>query len=185
MPHGRTGRAFTLIELVLVVSIIGIVVAISVPNFIRSTRGSRLRTAARSVVMAGRYARSMAVLQQKEMRLIFDLDTGVVSVSGDLTRKLDKVRIDYVETKGSARSPFVTMADEELGEHDDFVAIGKTDAPETDENTRRTDGKIAIRYRTNGRCTPYTVRIVDDSELAVEIDVDALSSARTSQMDPA
>lgn len=183
MRRSRTRHGFTLIEVILVISIIGIVVVITVPNFIRSTRGNRLRTAARSVVMAGRYARSMAVLQQREIKLVFDLDSGVIAVGDELKRKLDKVRIEYVETKGSIRSPFAVTTDEPIDPLAGFQAVEEPDAPELDENTRRTDGKIAIRYRTNGRCTPYVIRIVDDANLAVEVSVDTLSSAKTTRTD--
>jgi len=167
----------------MVVFIMGIVIVIAVPNFVRASHGNRLTTAARSIVMAGRYARSMAVLQQKEMRLVFDIDAGVVSVGTEVKRVLDKVRIEYVETKGSIRNPFATTADEPIGLEVGFQAIDEPEAPNLDENTRRTDGKMAIRYRTNGRCTPYVVRIIDEAGLSVEISVDTLSSAKTSRED--
>lgn len=183
MRYARKRRGFTLIELVMVISIIGIVVVIAVPNFVRSTRGNRLRTAARSVVMAGRYARSMAVLQQKEVKLVFDLDSGVISVGTDIRRELDKVHIEYVETKGSIRSPFATAADEAAGPAMGFQSIDEAEAPDTDENVRCTQGKIAIRYRTNGRCTPYEVKITDESDLSIEVSVDTLSSAKTTRTD--
>ena len=181
MRGWRTKLGFTLIELVLVISIIGIVVVIAVPNYVRSTRSSRLSTAARSVVMAGRYARSMAVLQQKEIRLVFDLDSGVISIAGDLKRELDKVRIESIETKGSIGSPFATAADTGPGFGEGFQAAAGARAPDLDENTRRTEGRLTIRYRTNGRCTPYVVRIVNDVGQAVEISVDTLSSAKTTR----
>ena len=72
---------FTLIELLLVLVIMGIIAAVTVPSVARSMRGNRLRSAARTVVMAGRYARSMAVLHQHEMKVSFDLARGIVWIT--------------------------------------------------------------------------------------------------------
>lgn len=92
-------RAFTVIELLLVVVIIGMMTAIAIPNFVKSLHGNRLRTAARTVVSAGRYARSMAVLRQRVVELRFDLEKQTVSVL-DTRRELDRVRLASVELGG-------------------------------------------------------------------------------------
>jgi len=89
-------RAFTIIELLLVIVIIGIITAITIPNFIKSIRGNRLRAAGRTVVSAGRYARSMAVLQQRAVDLRFDLEAHTITVL-DMKRRLDRVRVAVVE----------------------------------------------------------------------------------------
>ncbi len=162
--HRRSG--FTLIEVLLVIAIMAIVTAVTMPTFVSSIRGNRLRTAARMVTMAGRYARSMAVLRQEEVVLEFNLSAGtfavhplaasmvsnrVVSAAGDpdsITRKLERVRLLSVElTEGSA--------------------------PEIAEGT------CIVTYRSNGLCTPYRVVIRDEQGAAVAIEVDALSTATT------
>ena len=91
---------FTLVEVMLVVAIIGIVSVVTFPSIARSIPEIRLRAAVRTVVKAGRYARSMAVLKQKEMKVTFNLESAEVLVGKDLTRKLDMVRIDQVKIDG-------------------------------------------------------------------------------------
>jgi len=162
----RRRRGFTLIEVLLVIAIMAIVAAVTLPTFVSSIRGNRLRTAARMVTMAGRYARSMAVLRQQEMVLEFNVSAGtfgvhpaaaamasnrVVSAQGDpdsVTRALERVKLVSVElTEGNA--------------------------PEV------ADGVCAVVYRSNGLCTPYRVIIRDEQGAAVAIEVDALSTATT------
>ncbi|MCK5850850.1 MAG: prepilin-type N-terminal cleavage/methylation domain-containing protein [Kiritimatiellae bacterium] len=173
MRSERNG--FTMIELMLVVAIIGIVTTITVPNLIRSSRGNRLRMAARSIVMAGRYARSMAVMNGKDLSLVFDIGAGEVSVPGEMKRKLDKVRIEHVELMGGARNPFAISS----GEHGSvFDALGLA-TDKDNEDSMRTEGKIVIVYRNNGRCDPYNIRIVDENDQAIEIHVDMLASVKT------
>jgi type IV fimbrial biogenesis protein FimT len=94
------GRAFTLIEVLLVMAILGVVAAVTTPYMVRSIRGNRLRTAARDVVMAGRYARSMAVVRQQEMTLTFNIDAAGFSIADELSRTLDRVAIEHVRVAG-------------------------------------------------------------------------------------
>lgn len=111
--HATPGRAparraagFTLMELMLVVAIIGVVVAITMPMMAKSIRGNRVRMAVRSVVSAGRYARTMAILKQRETVLALDLAGGRVTVEGEdtITRTLDGVAITAVEDGSGKRT---------------------------------------------------------------------------------
>ena len=73
-------RAFTLLELVMVVAILAIVAIIVVPNVAGVTGGARSAMALRSLVQMGRYARSMALLNQTPVELVLDLDGRRLSV---------------------------------------------------------------------------------------------------------
>ena len=64
-PSGGALRdGFTLIEVLLVLAIMGILCVIALPNFFSAVKEHRLRGATRSVMSAGRYATSLAVISQ-------------------------------------------------------------------------------------------------------------------------
>jgi type II secretion system protein H len=147
---------FTLIELILVLVILGVVTAVTVPAVVSSIRGNRLRVASRTVIRMGRYARSMAVLKQQPMVVKFDITKGQVGAiskgeSGEnLIRKLDRVAIREIRLTGQDKV---------------------------------TEGSCEIIYQSNGRCKPYEIVLVDEFDTVVTIEVDALSSPKTSGED--
>lgn len=149
--HTFKGRAFTLVELLMVIAIMAVVTAITIPSFVTSMRGSRLRTSVRTVVKIGRYSRSLAVLKQIPMTVSFDLDSGMVSSEGgdgkdNISRSLDRVKLVSLETIGEDKC---------------------------------TEGIYKVVYQTNGRCKPYTIVIADQDGTSAKIHVDALASAST------
>lgn len=72
--------AFTLLELLLVVALLGILAAVVVPAVGGMLSGGSLRTGARELAAIGRYAHSMALLNQTPVDLSVDLDSGTVRV---------------------------------------------------------------------------------------------------------
>jgi len=147
----RFHTGFTLVELMLVLTIIGIVVAVGVPSMAKSIRGNRLRVAAATVVKAGKYARSMAIMRQQEVRLAFHTGDGRIEVSGlgdaGINRKLDGVKISRIESDGVAPGP--------------------------------EDKSVSVAYSRIGRCTPYVVTLADERSTTITINVDAFAGATT------
>jgi prepilin-type N-terminal cleavage/methylation domain-containing protein len=174
--------AFTLVEMLLVLAIIGIVTAVAMPTFVQSLRGNRLRAAARTVAAAGRYARSMAVMRQEETVMALDLDSGSVAVNvpGAAPPASDAVE---QPPSGPAAEPAGGEDNRGSGAWSggisrklDRVRITEVTS-ESMENSRR-DGIVSVIYRTNGTCTPYSVRIEDSEGDILLVSVDALSSAK-------
>ncbi len=198
MPHSsyaprrhRGHFGFTLVEMLLVIVIIAIATAVSMPSFVKSMRGNRRRTAARTVIAAGRYARSMAVLHQRAMAITFDLDAGSLSVAAVRHKvKADDADADEDGAREEGPSPLDTFAsgrDERpapaaAGVADtlervlDQITISYVDIA---EGERCMEGSCVVVYQTNGRCAPYEVRLVDDTDVGLVIKVDALASALT------
>ena len=179
-------RAFTLIEMLLVIIIIGIISAIAAPQFAKSMRGNRLRSAARSVVGAGRYARSMAVIHQRPMVITFDLESSTLVVEQETHSKQPVVEEEGEDVEVSAldesfdlkdeRQAVATDAADSLERKLDNVSISYI---QIDGEDSRDDGIARVVYESNGRCIPYEVRLVDADERALIIKVDALASAIT------
>jgi type II secretion system protein H len=182
-PHRRQG--FTLIEVVLVIAIIGIVSALTLPAMVGSIKGNRLKTASRSVVAAGKYARSLAVMRQQEMLLGLDLDRGEITVhsysySGPETAYQPVVIEDQEDVdsafpeKSDSLAPAggVTIHEAELVRNLDRVDI---QVVEIDNKHFFDQGQCKIIYFPNGQCEPYSVRLVDSSGAVMIIRVDHLS----------
>jgi prepilin-type N-terminal cleavage/methylation domain-containing protein len=188
----RSRTAFTLVELLLVVAIIGITSIISIPYMVRSIQGNRLRTSVRTVVMAGRYARSMSLLRQQELSLTFDLANASLSVqplSGATAPpptprpSSDEPPPASPEKSADEPPPPQFSGDENypIGIHRalDQVTIEWIEV----DGEHQTEGTATIHYFTNGRCQPYSLRIVDARGVANRIIVDSLSKARTEEED--
>ena len=190
----KSHRAFTLIELLLVLAIIGVIAAVTVPNIARSMRGSRRRTASRIVVMAGRYARSMAILQQKDVTLSFNVENASVSVALAGNKQPKDTKEDEKDNEESDVSALGLYEETSLdSDEPDTPALSSAGLPpierklehisivsvEVDGEGEQENGDYAITYFSNGRCYPYNVELADGDGGIISIEVDAFGSAKT------
>ena len=73
-------RGFTLVELLIVIVIIAVIMTMIGPSFTAGSDVARVKTASRGVMQMSRYARTMALLHQTPLELVFTSD-GKLSVS--------------------------------------------------------------------------------------------------------
>ena len=192
----RTGRrrsnsrfaGFTLIEMMLIVVIMLLASAMAIPSFVRSYRGAKLRTAARTVVMVHRHARSMAVLGQKEVGVLFDIvrqQVEVVSVASGVSAGDKSMFLEQSPEReaASAIQAGEKPADEVPAAKPSVVSELtrklpdgiKIDSFESEKVDQEVDGIYWITYSANGMSDPYTIRLVDDNGKAAVVEVDPIS----------
>lgn len=179
---GRRRRAFTLVEVILVVAIIMIASSMAVPAFFRSFQAANIRTAARMVVTAGKYARNMAVLQQRQISVFFDTETGeirIVALERAGGPHLDAF-LDAHRGRGRDEERYTTevLRTQALPE---YVRIDQFNAP---SRAQHVDGIYWVNYFPSGVSDSYSLRITDEQRnRSVMIEVDHLSGATATRYD--
>lgn len=194
LPPRPRCRAFTLVEVLLVLAIMGIMTLVSMPYLVKSIRGNRLRVATATVVQAGRYARSMALLGQQEVRLTFDINEAAIRIEprrdsprpGGAAESAPAPEVGV----GSEPAPVAgTDSNEAPARVSPLMSVSRRldavriDYVEVGNQGRESTGTVTIVYRSNGRCTPYEVRVVDEFDSATLTRVDALSTPNTERDD--
>ncbi len=219
-PRRLVSRAaFTLLELLLVIVILGIVTAVVVPQFGAAMTGGQLRVAARAVVQASRYARTMALLHQLETDLVLDLQQGRVRVvaapvSGEhrsVGADMDNAGLLAAgllgETAASGETPTVapaadtlagmgvvvttnraTLAAQSLSDEiqSEFVCEGNTFAflgytEDSAAVSPQEEGQVRIRFRSNGTCRPFRVRVQTSEADWLDIAIDITGAAQVGE----
>ena len=71
-PPLRRKQAFSFVEVILVVIILGVACAISLPNLSRAYHDLLLENEAETLLVVIRYAQSRSIMKQKNCRLFFD-----------------------------------------------------------------------------------------------------------------
>lgn len=165
-------RGFSLIEIILVVFIIGLVSAFSIPSFVRSFQGAKLRTSARSVVMAHRFARSVAVLQQKPVAVYFYTEQ----------QKIEVVSLSPEGRSGASDIP----AEQEVESYDVKVELEKyLEAGvrilefEFDQDGQSDREAHWVNYFPSGMSDAYAIRLMDEQDKTAMIRVNPLSGKAT------
>lgn len=112
MKRVSNNRGITLVELMVIVTIIGIVSAMAFPDFTQAINSLRFKGAARDIVSTMRLARSNAISQKQPYGVYFDQDTMT------MTSFLDVVN----PTNNAFESGDSVLVVDTLP--DDFVALG-------------------------------------------------------------
>ena len=170
--RNRFMRAFTIIELLLVVAILGIMAAVLVPRLGGLMQSGQAATSARSVALLGRYARTMALANQMGVELVLDLDAAVIRTEG----------VSMISAGvGVASQMAEEVREERKLENVQLAFAGYLDRADG-VMEREESGTVRIRYRANGTCRPYRLEVRGkDQDMAYRIDVDMVGLPKIEQ----
>lgn len=229
--EGRRKSGFTLVELLIVIVILGVMAAMIGPTFTTGSAIARTKTASRGVIQLSRYARTMALLHQTPVELVYTSD-GTLRVE-----QVGSVGESIVSAKAFASTNAEEMAEAPVAEEEVFAAkekaggaeqqgggasyvmadlnmektfdgvafifkgysdsmddghsrkVGKglkaRSKPEPEESENEGDKSFRVRYKSNGTCRPYGVRVTSGGEetFALTVNIDVLGSAKVEEED--
>lgn len=172
--------SFTLVEMLLVLAIMGIITAITIPRLGGVLKGSRLKSASRTVIRLGRYARSMAVLHQIPAVVVFDMDSGEIAVTvaklntSSHQQQNDAIYKPMIENNGFD----VEEEKRDWGMKVKLDSVRIASVAYGDDGKNVETGKCSIVYETNGQCVPYSVKLENGDGRTAVIDFDFISTAK-------
>jgi prepilin-type N-terminal cleavage/methylation domain-containing protein len=140
----RSGGGFTLIELSIAVFIIAIIMAVSVPSFVRSYNSAVLSETGRTVITACELARLNAVLHQRKVVFHTDLDKQMIWLTQALGSDATGMT-DSVEPQDSLLKKI------EISSRIGLVSAQLADQPPQQKGT------VEAIFYPNGTCDGFTV----------------------------
>ncbi len=165
-------RGFTLIEVMLVVIIVGLAAAVAVPQFSRSMRGVKLRSAVRTVTRAHKYARSDAILKQQYNALLFDMVKGEVALVSLGSAAAGGGFLENMSSDVEDREVQAELVLERTLPEGVSISAFETERPD-----QVYDQIYFVNYYPNGMCDPFSLHLKDDRNKMTVIEIDSISGS--------
>jgi prepilin-type N-terminal cleavage/methylation domain-containing protein len=140
-------NAFTLIELMMVVAIVGLMMATGVPAILSVTREAPMRKAVNDMMDICSHARAQAILRGQTTTVVFHPRVREVSLSGGADASAPSTRLGHAAVDSSEFDPSVVI--EALG-------INNFDYTESDEGR--------VRFFANGTSDEMTLVLSSGGE---------------------
>jgi prepilin-type N-terminal cleavage/methylation domain-containing protein len=157
VPPSTSPAAFTLIELLIVVAIMGIVLTMGVPIFYRMRAESPLRKAVKDVVEVCSHARALAILQSKATCVVFHPREGNFAVQGGGTPSPSS---DANGAPVQFHAPSASPGSGLSGQLSDRVVIEMLDVDLTEY---KDNDEVKVWFYPNGVCDELTLILFDPS----------------------
>jgi prepilin-type N-terminal cleavage/methylation domain-containing protein len=154
----RSVRAFTLVELLVVIGILGIILAVGIPNLHRRLSPNSIEQAVKDMLEACSHARAYAILQSTAVDLVLDAETGGISlqpVGGAMTSPASDpdapppIETEFEEPQARPTSPLSTETLNFSAKLSEAVAIELLEVSFEDQ-LQYTAARV--RFYPNGTC---------------------------------
>jgi prepilin-type N-terminal cleavage/methylation domain-containing protein len=174
---------FTLIELLLVVAIALIAAGVAVPLFARSFQGSQLRAATRHVAMTAKFSRSMAVLRQQYMAILFDKVAGSIEVVSIADRRALAARNRFLTERAASEKDAEATPSIRSELRRPLPADVKIVSFRTRAGNRALEDVHWVNYFPNGMSEGFEIEFQDKAGKRARVRVDGLSGDATVALD--
>ena len=175
-------RGFTLIEVILVLVVIVIVSGVSLPYFAGTFRGTKLRSASRTIDRITRYAHAMAILREETLTVVLNHETmeifmggPVQAATGTADGELDQEvlkRLGYVE--GGSEQENAGIEKEIRRVLPDHLTVRDFEKNWNEEDDLYEDLYL-IRFYPNGQCDWFRMELEDNRGMSVQLENDPVS----------
>jgi type II secretion system protein H len=182
IANHKSKLGFTLIELLVVVVIAALTATIALPGFSRAMRGSQLRSASRTVLMAHKYARSTSVLRQVPMAILLDPVNRELEIVAMQSAAGDDQRSKFLDARTSRETgaapgmdgdePAPNITSELVRKLGRDVQI---EAFRSERGGQKIEDVYFINYHPNGMSDGFELVLSDSNNRRVDIVSDAIS----------
>ncbi len=180
-PKGRRGewlRAFTLLEIMIVVGIMGILATVGVPIVYRAWKKAPMAKALSEVIEACSYARAQAIMQNRQVDLMFYPQEARFAVAGAPPPAGSTAATTLAMVGG------VSAASGSAGQLPKEVAIEMLDINKLPHDFRL-DETARVRFFPNGTCDELTLILLSDRGERRAIMLEVTTGLALVESDPA
>jgi prepilin-type N-terminal cleavage/methylation domain-containing protein len=171
---------FTLIEIMLVVGIMGIVLTMGVPMVYKVWHRAPMISAVKDVVEVCSHARALAIMQGKEVDVIFHPKEGRLEVGSAATNDAPQTASSAPALSVNAPSPSGSGLSARFS---DRVSIELMDINKLPHEFRD-DDLARVRFFPNGTCDELTLILVSDQNERREITLEITTGLANVESDP-
>ncbi len=172
MKFTRQRRAaFTLLELMIVLGIIGIMFGVGVPAFVRSHQKRPLQQSVSDLMEGLKQARATAILTGSSADLVFQLETRSFSV-----QKVGGEEVTDSDTRMANAAPkgFTGHIHEEI--NIELLAVNFADVLQQEE--------ARVRFRPNGTSDEFTIVLKSSENEYRKISLEIITGLSSMEVDP-